>query len=56
MSLLLFLVNLEGLSRMILKAKHDGYIKGIKTTRLLSIIELLFVYNVVLFGNGSLEE
>ena len=41
---------------MILKAKHVGHLKGIKIARLFSITHLLFLDDVVLFENRSLEE
>ena len=56
MSPLIFLLIMEGLDRIIPKDKHDGYIKGIKIARHPSISHHLFVGDVVLFGNRSLEE
>lgn len=56
MSRLLFLLIVEGLSRLIKKAKKDGRIEGIKMARVLNITHLFFVDEVVLFGKGTIEE
>lgn len=56
MSPLLFLLIVEGLSKMLHKAKIDGGIESMKIGRILRITHLLFVDYVVLFGRGTLEE
>ena len=56
LSPLLFLLIVEGLSRIIYKEKNEKNLKGIKITRILSITHLLFEVDVVFFGNGSMEE
>ena len=56
LSPLLFLLVIEGLSRLISVTKDEGKIKGIKLSSLIFITRLLFVNDVVLFGNGSMEE
>ena len=45
---------IEGLSRLILDAKENGIFIGIKVTRTLFITHLLYVYNVLIFGDGDL--
>ena len=56
LSPLLFLLVIEGLSRLILKEKVSGEIKGIKINPLLSITHLMFVDDIMLVGSGSLAE
>ena len=52
---LLFLLIIEGVSRIILNAKEEGEIKGVKVSVVVSITHLLFVLDVLIFGN-SFEE
>ena len=47
---------IEGLSRLILKAKGSGEIKGIKISPLLSITHLIFVDDIMIVGAGSLAK
>ena len=53
---LLFLLVIEGLSRLIGDAKLKGNICGIKLMPTVSFTHLLFVYDVVLFGCGTIME
>ena len=56
LSPLLFLLIIEGLSRLILEAKNKGKLKGVKVRRKHFITHLLFVDNVMVFGTDSLDE
>jgi len=56
LSPLLFLLVIKGFSQLILKAKHEGHLKGIKITEIHHMTHLLFVDNVLLFGLGSQAE
>ena len=53
---LLFLLVIEGLSRLINLYKSEGKLKGIKISLTVFISHLLFVDDVMLFGKGSKEE
>ena len=53
---LLFLLVIEGFSRLISKAKLDGLIKGIKFNWDLKISHLVFVDDIMIFGIGSGHE
>ena len=54
--LVLSLLDIEGLSRLIIKAKSDGKVKGIKISNALFISHLLFVDDVLIFGCGTKAE
>ena len=56
LSPLLFLLVIEGLSRLIIKAKAEGNINGIKISGNLSICHLLFVNDIMIFGSSSIAE
>eukprot|EP00253_Pinus_taeda_P016222 PITA_16222 len=56
LSPLLFLLVAEGLSRLILEARRIGLIKGLEVAVNLFISHLLFVDDILLFTNGSLNE
>ena len=56
MSPFLFLLIVEGLSRLINKEKQDGSIDGINFAWILSTTHLLFVDDAILFGRGTIEE
>jgi hypothetical protein len=56
LSPLLFLLVVEGLSRLMIKARFEGKFIGIKVARGLSITHLLFVDDVLILGIRSLEE
>lgn len=56
LSPLLFLLTIEGLSRLILLAKQDGSISGIKITEQVLVTHTLFVDDVMFFGPGSISE
>lgn len=56
LSPLLFLFILEGLSRLIYKAKREGNLQGVELSLVLKIAHLPFVDDVLLFGEGTMEE
>ena len=56
LSPLLFLLVIEGLSRLISTTKVEGKIKGIKFSPTLFITHLLFVDDVILFCSSTIEE
>ena len=56
LSLLLFILVIEGLSLLIADAKRNGLIKGIKISEHLALTHLLFVDDGILFGMGTLED
>jgi hypothetical protein len=56
LSPLLFLLVIEGLSRTIQEKVRDKKIEGVPVARGLSITHLMFVDDVILFGNGSISE
>ena len=53
---LLFILIAEGLSRCLLHERESGRLKGIKMGENISITHLLFVDDVLLFGDGSLRD
>ena len=55
MSPLLFLLIVEGLSMLINKEKGEGKIAGLNISRILRITHILYVDDVVLFCQGTLE-
>ena len=55
LSPLLFLLAAEGLSLMIHDAKRRGELKGIDVVVNLSVTHLLFVDDILLFSNESIE-
>ena len=56
LSLLLFILIIESLSKIIMDAQMKGHIKGFQYSPNLSITHLLFVDDVILFGIGIVEE
>jgi len=56
LSPLLFLLVAEGLSRLIHKARREEKVKGIEVAINLFITHLLFVDDILIFSNGSLNE
>eukprot|EP00253_Pinus_taeda_P030228 PITA_30228 len=56
LSPLLFLLVVEGLSRLIHKARREGKVKGIEVAINLFISHLLFVDDILIFTNGSSNE
>ena len=53
MSPFIFFLVAEALSRIILKAKPEGVIKGIKVSDTEEVTHTLFIDDVLLFGEGS---
>eukprot|EP00253_Pinus_taeda_P003892 PITA_03892 len=56
LSPLLFLLGVEDISLMIHDAKRQGYLKGIEAPENLWVTNLVFVDDIILFSNGSLED
>jgi len=56
LSPLLFLLIVEGLSRILLKLIEDGKIEGVLVATGIRHTHLLFVDDVILFGKGTLLE
>eukprot|EP00253_Pinus_taeda_P004599 PITA_04599 len=56
LSSLLFLLVVEGLSQLILKAKREGTVKGLEVAVNMFISHLLFVDDILLFSNGNMTE
>eukprot|EP00253_Pinus_taeda_P025786 PITA_25786 len=56
LSPLLFLLVSEGLSRLIHKARREEKVKGIEVAINIFITHLLFVDDILLFTNGSINE
>ena len=53
---MLFILVIEGLTRIILDAQHKGHIIGFQYSHSLSLTHLLFVDDVILYGIGTVEE
>lgn len=53
---LLFLIVMEGLSRLIESAKREGRLKGLKMSDLCHLTHLLFVDDVLIFLDGSIQD
>lgn len=53
---LLFILAIDGLSRLIQEAKKDRRIKGVSISRAMSITHLLFADNVMIFGEAIVRE
>ena len=53
LSLFLFLLVIEGLDRIIWRSKQDRKFFGIKVSSVHFITHLLFVDDVLIFGNGT---
>ena len=56
LSPLLFILVIEGLSLLIVDARDNGLIKGIKISSTFVLTHLLFVDDVILLGSGTLSE
>ena len=56
LSPLLFLLIVEGLSRLINKANNEDTIKGLEVSTHHNLTHSLFVDDVLFFGNGTLNE
>jgi len=56
MSPLLFILVMDGLSRLICSAKQNGFLRGIQVSPKRSMTHVLFVDDVLLFGVASEEE
>lgn len=56
LSPLLFLLAADGISRLIHEAKSQGLLKGIEVAPNFLVTHLLFVDDIILFSNGSLDD
>ena len=56
LSPLLFLIVMEGLSRLIAATKRNGDFSGLKITEHYSLTHLLFVDDILIFLNGSVRD
>lgn len=56
MSPLLFLLLIEGLSRMLRKERLDGCINGVSISMTLALTHILFVDDIIIFRKCDLEE
>jgi hypothetical protein len=56
LSPLLFLLVMEGLSLAIKKSQEEGLVSGIKVTRLIRILHLLFVDDILIMTKASVTE
>jgi hypothetical protein len=54
--LIYFLVGREGLSMLIKEDRRKGDIKGIKVSLTVILTHLLFVDDILIFGEGSVQE
>jgi hypothetical protein len=52
----IFFIMVEGLSRLISKAKKLGLLKGIKVSPEVFLTHFLFVEDIMIFGVGNLKE
>jgi hypothetical protein len=52
----LFLLVVESLSRLLYSARLEGFIKGIMVEDHVKLMHLLFVDDVLLFGEGMVRE
>jgi hypothetical protein len=56
LSPLLFILTMEGLSLLLKKSQAEGKITGIKVSRLVKIIHLLFADDVLIMTKDNLQE
>lgn len=56
LSPLLFLIVMEGLSRLIASEKRVGRLKHIKITKQCSVSHLLFVDDILIFLDGGIQD
>jgi hypothetical protein len=56
LSPLLFILIMEGLSLALKKRQEEGLVTGIKVTRLLWVLHLLFVDDILIMTNASVNE
>jgi hypothetical protein len=56
LSPLLFILVMEGLSLSLKKAQDDGTLTGIKVSRLIKVLHLLFVDDILIMSRASLAE
>lgn len=52
----MFLIVMEGLSRLIESTKREGRLKGLKMNYLYHLTHLLFVVDVLIFLDGSIQD
>lgn len=56
LSPLLFMIIMEGLSRVIASTKHDEHFQGLKITNQCILTHLLFIDDVLIFLDGGIRE
>lgn len=56
LSPLLFLLNMEVLTKLLEKAKAEGTIKGVKLSEFIQLTHLLFVDDVLIFHDGTSQD
>jgi hypothetical protein len=56
LSPLLFILVMEGLSLLLKKSQSEGKITWIKVSRIVKILHLMFINDVLILTNGSLQE
>jgi len=56
MSPLLFILMMEGLSLALNKEKDEGLITGIKVSRMINILHLLFVNDILIMSRATLSD
>jgi len=56
LSLLFFILLMEGLSLALKKSQEEGLLTGIKVSRLIKVLHLLFVDDILIMTKASLEE
>jgi hypothetical protein len=56
LSPLLFILVMEGLSLLLKESQSDGLLTGIKVSRTIKILHIMFVDDVIIMSNASLSE
>jgi hypothetical protein len=56
LSPLLFILVMESLSLLLKSSQREGIIKGIKVSRITKILHILFVDDILLLTNASVQE
>jgi len=52
----LFLLVSEGLSRLILEAQREGFVRGVRFENSMALPHLLFFDDIMVFGQGNIRE
>lgn len=56
LSVLLFLIVMEGINRLIALANRDGWLQGLKMSDHFYLTHILFIDDILIFLNGSLRD